>query len=549
MAMWSWTCQKELCRLLSNLWPSLSSEASQSLVEVLLAGPPASMFSGFVSEDKVPQWSTHDVVDRLEALEATVRPLPPAATVYLEKVRSAWRAKNGTAPVPRQSLMDLTDLEVADVLQAGFSENERQYKEWVELVSSNWPQTIGILNELSRRGSWSAEVWTAPLSYSVALIGQGQTETNIIPLLDAVIDSPDEFARQALNQILHLLLSLPRTRNASIDERFWRLWDRAFSAARTQPASAESGSFAAVFRSTIGRLTLALFERADRLLEDEAAPRFWDRLRAATDDSSTNGATGRYIAAEHLAWLFEQDSAWTRSAVLPLFDWDHPEHARVAWQAFMSRPSLSPSLWNEVKPHFLTAFRHLSDFTDRRRRDHLYQLVGRIALSEPGWLTDSEAQRIVTTADHAERTQIAWVLWSGLDAAAGRAAQLWRERVHPWLNACWQPDAALKDDETAQMLIMAALSAKEAIPEAIDLIVLRLPALNRPTSALMTLKRSGAPARFPFAALKLLDRIVNRNQQFYKGHLAQLLQEIATAWPEAACDSRYVELSEFAARG
>jgi hypothetical protein len=94
---------------------------------------------------------------------------------------------------------------------------------------------------------------------------------------------------------------------------------------------------------------------------------------------------------------------------------------------------------------------------------------------------------------------------------------------------------------------MAALSAGEALAEAVDLVASRLPTLDRAESAIFAIARSKAPEQFPQATLKLLDRVVNRNQRFYKGHLEKLLARVAQAWPEARQDPRFLNLSDFAA--
>ena len=55
------------------------------------------------------------------------------------------------------------------------------------------------------------------------------------------------------------------------------------------------------------------------------------------------------------------------------------------------------------------------------------------------------------------KPQVAFVFWRSLDAAGDRSATLWRDRIGPWLDACWQADEALKDRETSGSLIRMAL--------------------------------------------------------------------------------------------
>ena len=97
------------------------------------------------------------------------------------------------------------------------------------------------------------------------------------------------------------------------------------------------------------------------------------------------------------------------------------------------------------------------------------------------------------------------------------------------------------------MLIHVALSAGEAFPDAVDLIVPRLPTLDRVESAIFLLGRSQAPDQHPQAVLKLLDRVTNRSQRFFKRDMVNLLRRVALVWPEAERDPRFRDLSDFAA--
>lgn len=247
-----------------------------------------------------------------------------------------------------------------------------------------------------------------------------------------------------------------------------------------------------------------------------------------------------------LAWLFERRPEWTSSTLLPSFDWSHPGESEVVWEGFLFGGHFSLNLWALLRRDFLATFENLDKLGSETTR-RLYQLLGRIAVHEPDWLTDDEAQRIVVRAAPIGRQQIAWVFWHSLDAAGDKAGDLWRNRIGPWLEACWQPDEALKDSDTAQNLIRAALSAGDAVPEAIDLITPRLASLDRAESTIFAVKQGKVPERFPQAAFKLLDRVVNRKQRFYKGDLQKLLARIAKSWPEAGRDSHFTDLSDFAA--
>jgi hypothetical protein len=70
---------------------------------------------------------------------------------------------------------------------------------------------------------------------------------------------------------------------------------------------------------------------------------------------------------------------------------------------------------------------------------------------------------------------------------------------------------------------------------------------DRPEGALFLITRSNTPEEFPLATLTLLDRVISRNQPFYKKDLETLLGRIASASAQARHDSRFRNLSEIAA--
>jgi hypothetical protein len=161
-------------------------------------------------------------------------------------------------------------------------------------------------------------------------------------------------------------------------------------------------------------------------------------------------------------------------------------------------------------------------------------------------LTNDECQRIVTKAPHNGREQIAWVFWRNLEASGDRAGSLWRDRIGPWLNSCWQPDEKLKDSETSGDLIRMALAAGDAFPAAVDAIEHRLTAVKHPEGVIFEVGRTRMPETFPAATTKLLDLAIDRSQRFYRPDLAKLLAKISSDWLGAHQDERFRGLSDLA---
>ena len=546
--MWHHSCRSELRQLLGYIWPFLSPEESLSLTHTILDGPPAQLYREDISEADLAAISADAITERLLVLEATGRPLPPDANAFLSEIKRAQTPEQICTPGDEKSLANLTTPEIAEILRNGFPQVGLYRSQWMEMVPNDWLRTVAVLRQLSDLSSWPTDVWASVLNHAVALINSGPQGEDVLPVLDVIVAAPDDFVAQSMYPLALLLQFLPRLKSRSGDDLYWRLWDRAFDAAQTEaavdPPAVES--LEGAMNSAVGRLTEALFEWVSRRPDTDTAEHFWDRLGIACSLTSNWGKAARGFAAMHLAWLFARRPEWVCEKLLPFFDWNHPEEARVVWQGFSFGATFTPALWFALKKDFLAAFENVEKLDSEAVRI-LYQVLGRIVIHEPEWLADDEAQRIVTGAAHIGREQIAWVFWRNLDGAADKAGALWRDRIGPRLAACWQPDEALKDKGTAHNLIMVALSAGDALPEAVDLITLRVPTFDQAERVIFAVGRSKAPEQFPRATLKLLDRVVNRNQRFYKGNLEELLTRVAQAWPEARQDLRFLNLSDFAA--
>jgi len=194
----------------------------------------------------------------------------------------------------------------------------------------------------------------------------------------------------------------------------------------------------AAMKVAVGRLADELFEWARKRLGDGDEKAFWTRLETVCG-AGTQGRTARVFAAIRTAWLFENRREWTCVTILPCFNWKSSNEAKLMWKAFTFGATFSAGLWSALRNDFLAVFDNL-EHLDHEAVRVFHQLVGRIAVHEPTWLHDDEAQRIVTHAPHIGREQIAWVFWTSLDAVGEKAGSLWRDRIGHWLLTCWQLD-------------------------------------------------------------------------------------------------------------
>lgn len=115
-------------------------------------------------------------------------------------------------------------------------------------------------------------------------------------------------------------------------------------------------------------------------------------LNLMVEAQGRNGLLARTILGSNLRFYFAADPEWTRTRLLPLFDWDtHPTDAPAVWQGFLTqgRPDdglLGAGLLNL----YLQSCQHTDELGRERSRtqlaDHL-ALVAMFTSAEPGsWL-------------------------------------------------------------------------------------------------------------------------------------------------------------------
>jgi hypothetical protein len=559
-AMWIWPCHAEVCSLLTALWPSLDPRQSSTLIEYILDGPPRHLFRDGLTPAELEALRNSAVADRLSALDNSGRQLPPAAQTTLAELRRRDENAPGLSEddglnsleqsPPTAVVTGVNPGDMTEAVRSGFRDNTA-LREWTSLVRDDWQQSLGILRELASAGEWPVNVWTVFLNQAISGLATQETNSQtVVPMLELIAAAPPEFTAAATMTIAQLMEFLPRTYiHLEQLEVYWRIWSKLLSAAiaDVKDEARRIETTADAINTVTGRLTEALFEwlRHRSIASKTDVPAvFWESLALACRDASAKARSARCIASMHMNFLFAHNPQWTISTLLPAFSWQQPDEAKAAWGGCLLSAGISPNLWPHLRASFLAAFEHIAVFAEEPVR-RLYEFFASIVINSPEWLTADECQRIVTRAPHLGRTQIAWVFWRSLDAAADRAPALWNEQMGPWLEAAWQPDAHLKSPSTSENLVRVAIAAGNAFPDALTTIEHRLGPVKHIESVLYEIERAQTAERFPLATMTLLDVVIDRRQSFYKGPLRDILEKVSRT--HAATDSRFTALQEFAA--
>lgn len=129
----------------------------------------------------------------------------------------------------------------------------------------------------------------------------------------------------------------------------------------------------------------------------------------------------RVIVASRLVLLHYLDSSWTRERLIPFFSWSQPKEAAGAWQGFLWSGTINPSLWEDLKGHFLDIFDHLEHASASMR--HLGVLLLVVSIESPEALNMEEVLRGLRRLDDDGRHEAARWLKKKLEGADFDKAQ------------------------------------------------------------------------------------------------------------------------------
>ena len=263
---------------------------------------------------------------------------------------------------------------------------------------------------------------------------------------------------------------------ASSAHDFWRVWNLLAAVERdfVVPEQDDERPYDTALNAAGGSLADVLIEDEGRLggpagrgLSEHHRAKF-DRLVA---DHGAIGVHGRVMLVMQLQWLHVIDPEWTEQKLLPRFAWDWPDRDETIrfWRTFAFDPRSGPTLFSRLAPSFLETLQRRQEL-GQPAHQRLCQLLGYLIVETPFMFDHAQT---VTALHQLGPQGCAGVLGAfkhKLRAVGSSAANLWRERIGPWLEGHWPVDHELRCGRLARKAIEATFLTREAFPEAAALI-------------------------------------------------------------------------------
>jgi hypothetical protein len=159
--------------------------------------------------------------------------------------------------------------------------------------------------------------------------------------------------------------------------------------------------------------------------------------------------------------------------------------------------------------------------------------------------TSADFRTAIGTLPQEGLQEVARALSQALEGAGEQREDYWKNRVQPFWQDVWPKSRELASNSIVESLAVLSIAAGEEFPSALAAVADWLRPIEHPHYVVRELHESELCARFPDAALRLVDAIVT-DQPWAPSEVVKCLEAIAQAMPRLRSDRRYRRLAEYA---
>lgn len=200
-----------------------------------------------------------------------------------------------------------------------------------------------------------------------------------------------------------------------------------------------------------------LLARLDRLVDTPGKPGLLARVRLAAD----------------VPFLFARAPGWTKTKLLPHFEWSSPDAADL-WSARKYSSVIgSPELFGLTKKAFLELFGRNTQAEDIDTFAEWLVVILLVNQAEGAVydLTSTEARAALRRAGANVLSSVGHRLATELESAKTERADLWRTVVGPVFQAIWPLDVELQTSASTFKLVQMLCATEEGFSEAVDVVL------------------------------------------------------------------------------
>lgn len=554
--LWSIVTQREAIRLLVALTPKLNASSMIELEQAILQGPTHEMFMDDLDPQKYARIVDKMIRLRLAKAHAAGAVLGPEASTKLADLKlrhpnlelsedesdefpywvSDFDDLRNFVPTPRHQS------ELMEWLKQHTSPDYWHENDWLQRCRDDFLTTSDALSALAQDGEWPIERWREALQVWAEdkLIEQSWSMAQVIS------NAPDDVIKK-LSHSFGWWLQAQAKIFKSNEELFFALIRRLLELEHQNGVHENDDPVLCAINHPVGLVTTALLRWWYRQepkdaegLRDEVKPLFTELC----DMEVENFRHGRVLLATNTIVLFRVDEMWTRSCLLPLFNWQRSKtEARAAWGGFLRSPRLYRPLQSAIKQPLLETATHYGELGNHAEQ---YAAFLTFAALDPGDTFTTEELAEATCKLPAEGLQSAvQAVTRALVGADEQRGEYWNNRVLPYFKSVWPKNRdVMMIPKISELLGGLCVAAQEAFPEALEELKYWLQPVEHPFYLVHLLNEAKLCDQFPPDALAFLNAIIDDDAQLLAQELKQCLDDIEKSDQTLAEDSCFVRLSQ-----
>lgn len=556
--LWSIETQREVLRLFVQQGASLQPDERADLVASILRGPPRDMYRTDLEVDQWDMIVDRSIFIRLAKLAVEVGDLGSDAEARLLNAPAGYDGWQSLRHDERSEfshwMSGSGDPDFEDRRRIDVAPTKREaLLEWLQkpkpATSSSWdedtwrttcqkhPVNAGCaLAQLASQNIWPADRWREALYAWSEKRLPIRTWRLFSPTISAM---PPHALREVASGLSWWLEAVSKSTSPD-SERFLALSSEII---KHIPFSQADLTVTAAINHPIGHVVQAAlnlwFSRKPvdgQKLPDDISSFFLHVL------NDPNGPSpGIIILAAHTIPLFRADPEWTKTAIIPLYDWTNTPFAQAVWEGFFWTARVHPQLFLSFKGVFLDTAERFDSLSQEAATIYT-QLLTYAAISRiPGYEV-KEFREAIARLPSAGLVEVAGALLNALESSGEKSGLYWTNRVLPFWRDLWPKDLTLASKPLSSKLARLAVAAGSQFPLAVEIVDGWLEAQEFPHSLISKMNSSNLPRMFPTESLRFLDRVISPDVTFRISGLQEALQTIAASTPEAVSTTAYRRL-------
>lgn len=540
--LWSFETQFEVLQLLKKITVSCNQCEINKIENLLLEGLPEEFARMDTEPTKREECYEHALWLRLGVLkEASSGSLDKMAEQRFEGIIEKYNlpivvSEEQEYPI-RMSMEIESEFECIKLprevkdLYASIRDNQErkgwEADDWKDLCKAELDLVVDALLQLHDNGFDSFHWWDSAFSNWAT---EEVVEASWMSLSNTILTFSEEFFASCSQGLSRWMQATAKTVSCD-DDTFLGLIERIISCS---PSDQRIGNdyVTSAINNPVGISTSALLDwwfskkPKDGQLLTHAVKQLLEKICTQETENYLNG---KVILASYALSLFRIDPEWTKSFLLPLFNWSIPREYTVAcWQGFLWNPRITLPFLDEIKEYLLLTVNHRDKL--RLGVQNYVRIITNIGIHKPDIFTYKEIADILFQFDKDELISVSYYIKEIVESAEDKLEEIWDRRLSKFFQHCWPKRETLLDENISQVIVLICIGAGKVFEKVYNDLHYYISVIEYPDIVLLKLYKSIICNKFPDTALNLINKVIGPNRsRLHLTYLGPCLEQIIGA--------------------